>query len=645
MPSCKRYCMNMPSRSRPIALLLAFAALSARAPALPGSITAPSGAVTFPSSPLSTNDKIAVVAEATENAGVSDLEAVCQIDGATFYIDRNYVGPIPYAGKLSPGSHYLELDLPGYEPLGIWLTLDEKTKYTVTFNPDQNVPLFATNNRVTVTSVPTLNAGISNYQIFCAIGGGELYVDQIDVGPVPMANIPFAGSVAPGSHYFELELPGYRNLGFWLSLNDKTQYTITLAPERITGYISINVEPADALASIDGSSAIKGTVEAAIGSHRIVIKRFGYIEQQINVQVTEKATYYVDLSLEKAPFAVTGLGFDRPRFNPRNVGAQGRTNLRFEASNYGSARAEIRGPDGALVAILDFPNIDTWVQSRSWNGLGQDGSPLPDGVYTVTLTASPVAGLPAQAGGSAAIRTQVRIDSSLVIRSIGIQSAVPGLLYMPDPLIQPAGTLAAEVSWFAPWGEAQSSAFGISAALSLAGRATLALNASEETVSGASAGSDLAGSTLVSLLGGRTSLVSGSFFLRGAYSSISTPSLPGGGKKVEASLPVSLRLGEFSAALSPGALVDFSASSPSLQALGRAGIWIEGGSFRVGASGELPLSLAESPPAAIWPAEAALEGRLMLGSTPLVASAYVDASFQPGTGPDFGIGIGLGFLF
>ncbi len=645
MPSGKRYCMAMPRCRQPIALLLALAALPARAPALPGSITAPSGAVTSPSSPLSTNDKIAVAAEATGNVGVSDLEADCQIDGATFYIDRNYAGPIPYMGKLSPGSHYLELDLPGYEPLGIWLTLNEKTKYTVTFNPDQNVPLFATNDRVAVTSVPMLTTGISNYQIFCAIGGGELYVDQIDVGPVPTANIPLVGSIAAGSHYFELELPGYRNLGFWLSLNEKTQYTITLTPERITGYISIDVEPADALASIDGSSAIKGTVEAAVGSHRIAIKRFGYIEQQISVRVKEKATYYVDLSLEKAPFAVTGLGFDRPRFNPRNVGAQGRTNLQFEASNYGSARAEIRGPDGAIVAILHFPKIDTWIQSRSWNGLGQDGSPLPDGIYTATLTASPAAGLPAQAGGSTALRTQVGIDSSLVIRSIGIQSAVPGLLHMPDPLIQPAGTLAAEASWFAPWGEAQSSAFGLSAALSLAGRATIALHASEETVSGTSAGSDLAGSTLVSLLGGRTNLVSGSFFLRGAYSSISTPSLPGGGKKVEASLPFSLKLGEFSVAVSPGALMDFSANSPSLQALGRAGLWVEGGSFRVGVSGELPWSLAESLPSAVWPAEAALEGRLILGSTPLVASTYVDARFQPGTGPDFGIGIGLGFLF
>jgi hypothetical protein len=598
---------------------------------------------------------ITVTAEPGSSAGLSGLQALCPIDGGTFYIDRNYAGPVPYAGSLAPGSHYLELDLPGYDPLGIWLTLEEKTKYTVSFNPNQIVPLFATNDRVGVLNAPTLNAGISNYQIFCDIGGGELYIDQVDMGTVPTANIPYSGSIAPGSHYFELELSGYRNLGFWLKLDEKTLYTITLKPERITGYISMNVEPKDAAVTIDGSPPSAGIVEVPVGTHRVQIRRFGYLDQQITVDVGDKATYYVDLSLAKAPFAIARLGFDRQVFNPRNAGARGKAYLEFQASNYGSARAEIRGPDGAPVGTLDFPNIDTWAQSSLWKGLGKDGKPLPDGVYSVLLVATPAPGVPVQPAGGGQqgqeigpdgtieLRAEVEIDSTLVVRSIGTASAVPGLLYMPDPLPQPAGTLAAEASWFAPLDNPESSAFGLSTALSIAGVATIAADAGVET--GSNAGGDLEGSALLSLFGDRASPFGGAFFLRGGYSSAAAPSLPGAGSAVEASLPLSLRLGDFSFALSPGALLDLSSSSPTFLGLARAGLWIEGSSFRAGVSGELPLAFAGASLSPAWPAQAALEGRLMLGSTPFVASACLDTALEPGTAPVIGIGLGLGLLF
>ncbi len=121
--------------------------------------------------------------------------------------------------------------------------------------------------------------------------------------------------------------------------------------------------------------------------------------------------------------------------------------------------------------------------------------------------------------------------------------------------------------------------------------------------------------------------------------------MPGAGSAVEASVPVSMRVGEFSVALSPGASLDLSSSTPSFLGIARAGLWLEGRSFKAGASGELPIAFSGAGPAIQWPARAALEGRLMLGSTPFVAACYLDAEFQPETAPAFGIGLGLGLLF
>lgn len=606
---------------------------------------------------LPTKDKISVSTESSNKVGSAEIQAYCAIVGGSLFIDRNYAGTLPYAGSLPPGSHYIELQLAGYDPLGIWLTLEKKTKYVISFNPDQTIALFPNNQRVQINTQPTLDASTSAFEIFCDIGGGELYIDKNDLGSLPSGNIPYEGSIAAGSHYFEAVFAGYRTLGFWLLLEQRTKYTITLVPERITGSLSIDVEPADASVSIDetalDASAGKGTFEVPVGPHKLRIWCFGYVEQSIDVTVTEKATYYVKLSLAKAPFSVTGLGFDRPVFNPRNAGAPGKTRLVFNASNYGSAIAEIRGQagergaEGTLVATLEFPTIDTWDQSRTWNGRSADGTPLPDGIYSVALTAKPGPGVPTRpdAGqdGAVTLRTEVRIDSSLVIRSFGTASAVPGLLFMPDPLVQPAGTFATEASWFVPWGEPQSSAIGLSTAYSFSGVASIAAHAAIET--GSSAECDLALSALVALFGDRASLVCGSVFIRGGYSSSPTPSMPGAGSTVEASVPVSIRLGEFSFALSPGGFLNFSSSPPAFLGLARTGLWLEGRSFKAGASGELPIAFSGAGPVVQWPARAALEGRLMLGSTPFVAACYLDAELQPETSPTFGIGLGLGLLF
>ena len=243
------------------------------------------------------------------------------------------------------------------------------------------------------------------------------------------------------------------------------------------------------------------------------------------------------------------------------------------------------------------------------------------------------------------LRAEGRIDSTLVIRSLGTASAVPGLLFMPDPLSQPAGTLAAEASWFEPWGRPQASAFGLSAALSLGGTVTLALHAAAETGDAPVTATDLALSALATLFGDRSSPAAGAVFLRGSYTSSASPAVPGARSAIEASFPASLRLGEFSFALSPGALASFAPGGTSVLALARTGLWLEGSSFRVGLSGELPISFASALPAPLWPAHTALEGRLMLGSTPFVAAAFVTAALAPGAAPDFGVGIGLGLLF
>lgn len=513
--------------------------------------------------------------------------------------------------------------------------------------PDGRSAFFEPNDRVSVSTEATLKAGVSALLVYCSARGASLYLDSAYLGAIPVSG-GYAFSAAPGSHYLAVSLPGYYDVGIWLLLAEKTSYTITFKPARIMGSLSISVEPADASVAVDGQAESGKDLDLPIGSHRVNVKRFGYVEQGASVVIFERRRSYLSIVLKEARFEIDGLGFTRGAFNPRNAGAAGRTDLRFRATSYGSAVAEIHGPSGDLVATLDFPDIRTWEQSRSWDGLAPDGSPLPDGRYTAILRALPASGVPASSkagpGGALEARSELRIDSSLVVRPFGTSSGVPGLLYMPDPLPRPAGTLAAEASWFSPWAQPQASAFGLSAALSFGARYTLALHAAAETGAPANA-ADFGISALASLFGDRTGPLSGAVFVKAGYSSADSPALPDARSAVEASFPLALRLGGLSLALSPGAFVDLGSGAPVFLGLARASLSLEGRSFNAGLSGELPVSFASGPPAFVWPARAALEGRLTLGSTPFVAAAFIGADLQPGAAPRAWLGLGLGLLF
>lgn len=422
----------------------------------------------------------------------------------------------------------------------------------------------------------------------------------------------------------------------------------TQAPQPgVTGSIDLSVEPDDAAVLVDGTAARPGLSELPVGRHRLQVRRFGYAEKSLDFEVREKNTTRLSVALGKAPFAIQGFGFSRKTFNPNVAGAIASTDLAFRAASRGSARAEIRNSEGRVVASFEFPDIEDWSQSRSWDGLGSDGQPLPEGRYTARLVAK-------AAGSEETIdaEAQAWIDPSLVVRPSGVASATPGLLFMPDPVPSATGASSVEVFYFVPpkssWSSSGESAFGIAGAFSVANGIELGLHAAAELGTEAASAGDLDGSVLLALMGDKTTAWSGAFFFRGGYSSIGVPAMPASGSLVEAALPLGARLGSVSEeadarfAFAPGLRADFSTTTTWI-ATCRSALWLEGRKFRAGVSGELPLDFSGGRASIFRWVDAALEGRLMLGGFDL--AGYATAEFPPGETPAFGLGLGLGLLF
>jgi len=295
-----------------------------------------------------------------------------------------------------------------------------------------------TDSRIkTIEVEPTLKENIASLQVYCSVKEARLSIDRTDVGW-----IPYASDLEPGSHYLEVAVPGFYTLGAWFLFQEKTLYTIEFMPTKITGSLNIEVEPSDAGVFVDGAAGAAGLSVISAGPHKLVVRRFGYTERSLDVVVAEQKTTDISVSLEKAPFALEKPSFSPEVFNPRNAGKRGKTALRFRATTYGSARAQIINSDGVAVATLEYPDMHDWAQVQDWNGLQSDGTPLPDGLYTAKLVAR---ASDSGAGENAEVsaEAQVQIDSTLVIRPFGTASGMPGLLYMPDSALESAGTIAA----------------------------------------------------------------------------------------------------------------------------------------------------------------------------------------------------------
>lgn len=505
--------------------------------------------------------------------------------------------------------------------------------------------LLAEAGEVTVETEAISLEGAARIVVESQAAGASVYINRNYVGKVTYES----GPLEPGNYLVEVSKYGYYTSSYFITLEEKTKYTLHFSLARITGFLSVTVEPADAEVLVDGSAVHGGFAELPVGSHSLLVRRFGYAERRQSVNILERLTTDARIALSPAAFSVTAPAPSKTAFNPGNAGALGKTEIGFSATSYGSARLEIRDGAGKLVAARDFPSLETWKQSFAWEGRDRSGGILPDGDYEIRLVATPAPGvptLPAGLGvdtdGTITSSTRIRIDSSIVIRAANSLAAIPGLLLFPDPNLQPAGLLSAELCWLSPGTGPAGSAFAAGASFSLGGKATLGLGAAAETGSSPEGDADLGLSALLALA--RLGPFTGSLFVRGAWSSAADPLFPGSKDGVEASLPLSLRWGPLALGASPGVFVAIGSSGTELVPIARAALWGATPLFRVGLSGELALGGDAGLLSPSWPARASAEARVILAPSSLVAAGYVLASLEPGSAASWAFGLGLGLL-
>jgi hypothetical protein len=262
--------------------------------------------------------------------------------------------------------------------------------------------------------------------------GAHVYLDNRYMGITPLR----IDDIDPGRYTITVKKYGYYSESIWIIYSgDYESFYFDL--EEITGFLKIETFPPDAEISYESQWVPADRLhELGVGRRTIRVRAFGYEEASIPVEIYKRAVTELSVTLKEAAFGISGLQSNRTVFNPRNAGLLGLTRIRFRVSNYGRGRAVIRDPGGRIVLSQDLGRFDTWNQSFQWDGRAADGTPLPDGSYTVRIE-----GAGEQAGEKDSAELGVLIDSSIVLRFRTLWSGSAGLLYAPTADILPGGSV------------------------------------------------------------------------------------------------------------------------------------------------------------------------------------------------------------
>ena len=275
--------------------------------------------------------------------------------------------------------------------------------------------------------------------------GARVFIDGIHRGRTPL----HLENLIPGRYIVRLEREGYVDRWVRVTVRDGSTTVLTLGLQQAVGRVFLNVQrpeepppgklPLRPRVTVDGTVFHLGLLEIPAGFRTIRVRAFGWEEFSATLLIEQDSFRDLDVNMVPAAFRVSRYSINRTRFFPANAGSLGTTTINFEVSAPGNGTLTVLDSEWNTVYVRSFGPFETWSQSVVWNGRNSRGEMLPDGVYTLVLSALSVPwdNSPAIEDGFV---LNVELDSSRVVFPLTIFSGKSGLLFAPLPALLPPGS-------------------------------------------------------------------------------------------------------------------------------------------------------------------------------------------------------------
>src|SRR5574344_261555 len=182
----------------------------------------------------------------------------------------------------------------------------------------------------------------------------------------------------PGRYMLRVEKEGYDPKEFLISVRSAQAQTWYVDLQKNTGIVTFTVQPEGSLIYVDGNSVSGSAAEVEEGSHTVLGRTFGCVDEKRTILVFRRTVQNVSVSLEPAVFAISDLEAEKKSFNPQNPGSLGTCTFSFSVTAHGSGTLSIKNDSGTEVCSFVFPDFTTWIQKASWNGTDSTGRFVSD---------------------------------------------------------------------------------------------------------------------------------------------------------------------------------------------------------------------------------------------------------------------------
>jgi len=288
--------------------------------------------------------------------------------------------------------------------------------------------------------------------------GVRVFIDGVERGNTPVVFENFSR----GEYSVRLSKEGYRERLFSVTMFNNSRLVVSIKMEEVRGFANVAIFRAEESPQLlpfnpqifanaqerthNLTSGNKALLDLPAGYNLIRARAFGWEDAAATILISEDVSTDVDIYMKPAVFRIGNASQSRKRFNPLSSGSLGSAEFRFDVSAPGSAVMTVTDADGSVVYSRQLDDFDTWTQRVTWDGRDQSGNPVPEGLYTVLIEASPL--YPIHEVEVSRLEMESEIDYSINIFPMSLTGGIPGLTFAPLPHVLPAGSYQIEAEIF-----------------------------------------------------------------------------------------------------------------------------------------------------------------------------------------------------
>ncbi len=227
-------------------------------------------------------------------------------------------------------------------------------------------------------------------------------------------------NLIPGIYNLEIRKRNYESVFCSVLVRKGFSLEYDFELSLLKGTLFLNDVAAGSDIYIDGTKVYSTRNEIVIGSHEVVVRKFGYEDFREFVTINPYAVKTVFVVYKEAEFVLKDFKSSKKVFNPEYKNDLGKCRFSFYVTSDSSAEITIVNKDDEVVVSKKYNSFSTWNQYFSWDGLDSNGNILPEGQYTATIVS-----------GDFEFSTKVKIDNSVQYNLTSITNSGSGIGNLP----------------------------------------------------------------------------------------------------------------------------------------------------------------------------------------------------------------------